>query len=94
MNLHVCAEAAGGDGDAGRSTRFDEMIEQLLGPPGPILSYILHGSDKGTTVQLADATNVTDVAEASDGAGWALSGRSLYRQTPDGTEVREQGTAA
>jgi hypothetical protein len=57
-----------------------------FGPPGPILSYVLHGADRGSTVELTDAVNVTDVAVTPDGAGWAIGGDGmLYRQDPDGT---------
>jgi hypothetical protein len=57
-----------------------------FGPPGPILSYVLRGPGSGSTVELVDNASVVDVAQAPDGAGWALgTDRTLYRQETDGT---------
>jgi DNA-binding beta-propeller fold protein YncE len=57
-----------------------------FGPPGPILSYILRGPDRGSTVEILDEASVADIAVGPDGAGWALgTDQTLYRQDPDGT---------
>jgi hypothetical protein len=57
-----------------------------FGPPGPILEYVLRGSDRGTTIELFGATNVVDIAIGSDNAGWAIGGDLiLYRADMDGT---------
>ena len=57
-----------------------------FGPPGPILRYELLGSGKGETTPLTQPENVTDVASAPDGSGWAIGGDAvLYHASPDGT---------
>jgi hypothetical protein len=57
-----------------------------FGPPGAILSYVLHGPGRGTAVEILDDVNVVDLAMTPDGAGWAIVGDgNLYRQDPDGT---------
>ena len=64
---------------------FVAVGQGTFGPPGPILRYILKGPDKGTTVPLTDPINVADIAEAGDGAGWAIGGDLwLYRMAPGG----------
>jgi hypothetical protein len=57
-----------------------------FGPPGPILSYVLNGPNRGDSIQLLDKASVVDVAETPDGAGWAIgTDAMLYRQAPDGS---------
>jgi hypothetical protein len=57
-----------------------------FGPPGPILSYVLRGPDRGSTVEILDEASVVDIAVGPDGAGWAIgTDQTLYRQDPDGT---------
>lgn len=58
-----------------------------FGPPGPILLYVLRGPDRGSTVEITQPENVTDLTVTPDGAGWAIGGdMNLYRQDPvDGT---------
>lgn len=54
-----------------------------FGPPGPILSYVLRGPDRGSTVEILDEAGVTDLAVTPDGAGWAIGGdQHLYRVDP------------
>jgi hypothetical protein len=51
-----------------------------FGPPGPVLEYVLRGPDRGSTIDLVDQLNLTDLAIGSDDAAWAIGGdRILYR---------------
>jgi len=55
-----------------------------FGPPGPILEYVRHGVDHGTTIELLDDAAVVDIAVTPDDAGWAIGANdaTLYRQDP------------
>jgi hypothetical protein len=56
-----------------------------FGPPGPILEYVLRGPNRGTTIEFFGATNVVDIAVASDNSAWAIGGDLiLYRVDMDG----------
>ena len=64
---------------------FVAVGQGTFGPPGPILRFILKGPGHGTAVPLTDPINVNDIAEARDGAGWAIGGdHVLYRMAPGG----------
>jgi hypothetical protein len=57
-----------------------------FGPPGPILEYVLRGSDRGTTREIFGEVNVVDLAIDRTGAGYAIGGdRVLYRAVGDGS---------
>jgi hypothetical protein len=52
-----------------------------FGPPGPILTYIVRGRDRGATVPVLEEAAVIDIAIGPDGAGWAIgSDGNLYRE--------------
>lgn len=57
------------------------VAQGAFGPPGPVLAYQLHGRDHGSTFEITDPLNLTDVAVGRDDAGWGIGGdRVLYRQ--------------
>jgi hypothetical protein len=83
----------------------DPVVGQgAFGPPGPVLQYVLHGRDRGTTIPLTDPRAFADVAAAPDGSGWALGAGSgeegvpgdtwLYHRTIDGTITQVVDIAA
>jgi hypothetical protein len=52
-----------------------------VGPPDPVLSYLLTGRNRGTALAITDPVAVRDLAGTPDGAGWAIGGDGvLYRQ--------------
>jgi hypothetical protein len=56
-----------------------------VGPPGPVLEYLLTGPDRGTARAISDPTGVVDIAGTPDGAGWAIGTDGvLYRQASPG----------
>ena len=57
----------------------DPVVAQGAFTPaaGPVLLYLLHGRDRGSTVPLSDARRFGDVAAAPDGSGWALGAGSV-----------------
>jgi len=68
----------------------DPVVGQgAFGAPGPVLIYLLHGPDRGTTVEATEPTNLIDVAVSPlDDTGWAIGGDGvLYHQLADGTIV-------
>ena len=57
-----------------------------VGPPGPVLEYLLTGPDRGTARAISDPTGVVDIAGTPDGAGWAIGTDGvLYRQASPST---------
>jgi hypothetical protein len=68
----------------------DPVVAQgAFGPPGPVLVYLLHGRDRGSTFEATDPINLIDVAISPlDGTGWGIGGDGvLYHQLADGTVV-------
>jgi len=62
------------------------VAQGTFGPPGPILSYVLRGPDRGDTVEVFEEASLVDIAETPDGAGWGIGGdQVLYRVAPDGS---------
>ena len=83
----------------------DPVVGQgAFGGPGPVLEYVLHGPDRGTTIPLTDPFRYGNVAAAPDGTGWALGAGSpepgglgdtwLYHRDVDGTITKVVDIAA
>ncbi len=83
----------------------DPVVGQgAFGGPGPVLEYVLHGPDRGTTIPLTDPFRYGDVAAAPDGTGWALGAGSaeeggigdtwLYHRDVDGNVTQVVDIAA
>jgi hypothetical protein len=84
----------------------DPVVAQgAFSPPGgPVLLYLLHGRDRGSTVPLTDDRRFGDVAAAPDGSGWALGAGSpeeggvgdtwLYHRDRDGNITKLVDIAA
>ncbi|HVQ87116.1 MAG TPA: ScyD/ScyE family protein [Actinomycetes bacterium] len=65
------------------------VAQGAFGPPGPVLSYTLHGRGHGSTFDITEPTGLVDVAEGPFGEGWGLGGGILYRQAADATSPVE-----
>lgn len=68
----------------------DPVVGQgAFGAPGPVLIYLLHGPDRGSTIEITEPINLIDVAVSPlDGTGWGIGGDgTLYHQLSDGTIV-------
>jgi hypothetical protein len=68
----------------------DPVVGQgAFGPPGPVLVYLLHGPDRGSTFEATEPINLIDVAISPlDDTGWGIGGDGvLYHQLADGTIV-------
>jgi hypothetical protein len=66
----------------------DPVVAQgAFGPPGPVLVYLLHGPDRGSTFEATGPVNLVDVAVSPlDDTGWGIGGDGvLYHQLADGT---------
>jgi hypothetical protein len=73
------------------TTGFGDPVvwQGAFGPPGPVLIYLLHGRDRGSTIEVIEPINLIDVAVSPlDDTGWGIGGDGeLYHQLADGTIV-------
>lgn len=56
------------------------VAQGTFGPPGPVISYELHGRNHGDATPLTGPLNLTDVALTPSDDAWALSRGTLFLQ--------------
>lgn len=56
------------------------VAQGTFGPPGPVISYELHGRNHGDATPLTGPLNLTDVALTPGDDAWALSRGTLFLQ--------------